>query len=414
MGELRLPAWLKSREARAPLPGQDALRVVIELREFDRGGLEKVVLDTARNFDRSRIAPLIVSVGPPGALAEQARRAGLRVESLPRRQPQRAYADLLDSWRPSLAVAHFSSSGYDLFAERRIPTVAVIHNVYAFLDEPQRRRLLADDAKVAHYISVSPNATRYATERLGLAGDKISTIPNGLDVGEYDRRRAAAQPVDRALLGIAPGDYVFLNVASYNLHKGHHLMAAAMRLLLARRRDIRIVCVGNTVVPAHLQALRARLAAEGLDRHMLLPGYARRVEDYFAMADAFLLPSFIEGWSIAMNEAMAFGKPLLLTDTGGAAEVIEHDDIGILLPNEYGPATALDSASLDNLAYRGREFRVAAALAAAMEHFADRRVQWAAAGARGADKLRARYDLCATVRQHEAVMLAVAAGMRPA
>jgi glycosyltransferase involved in cell wall biosynthesis len=147
---------------------------------------------------------------------------------------------------------------------------------------------------------------------------------------------------------------------------------------------------------------------------MLLPGYSPHVESMFAMADAFLLPSFIEGWSIAMNEAMAFGRPMILADTGGAAEVIEDEDIGILLPAEYGPVTALDSALLDRLAYDGRDFRSAAELAAAMERFADNRAHWAAAGARGREKLRQRYDLSATVRRHEAVMQAVAAGVSPA
>jgi glycosyltransferase involved in cell wall biosynthesis len=405
--------WLKPRPAPRPrAPG--ALRVVIELRSFDVGGLEKVVLDTARAFDRARIEPLIVSVGALGALADQARRAGLRVEGLPRRDPARAYENLVEAFRPALAVTHFSSSGCGLFARRGIPVVNVIHNVYAFLDDAQRAAFTAEDSHVAHHISVSPKATLYATGRLGIAPDRVTTIPNGLDVAEYERRRADAKPADRERLGIAPGDYVFLNVAAYNLHKGHHVMAAAMRMLLQRRRDIRIVCVGNTVNPTHLRALRQGLAEQRLDRHMLLPGYAADVAAMFAMADAFLLPSFIEGWSIAMNEAMAFGKPMILTDTGAASEVIEGEDIGIVVPNEYGPVTALDSALLDRLAYDEREFRTAPDLARAMERFADNRMHWAAAGARGTDKLRERYDLRATVRRHEAVMQAVAAGVTPA
>jgi len=276
-----------------------------------------------------------------------------------------------------------------------------------------RRRFADEDRYVAHYISVSPKATLYATERLGVEPAKITTIPNGLDLDEAARRRAEARPTDRARLGIARTDYVFLNVAAYNLHKGHSVMAAAMRLLLARRRDIRIVCVGNVVVPAHVAALRAQLDRDGTARHMLLPGYADNVESLFAMADAFLLPSFIEGWSIAMNEAMAYGKPLLMTDTGGAAEVIENDDIGILLPTEYGPVTALEGELLDQLAYHSSEFRIAAALAAAMETFSDNREHWAAAGMRGTEKLRRRYDLRDTVRRHEAVMHAVAGQRKP-
>ncbi len=397
-----------------PPPAPGAPRVVIEVPAFDIGGLEKVVLDTARGFDRAAFAPLVVGVGGLGRMAEQARAAGLHVEGLPRRDPARAYERILDAFHPTLAVAHFSSFGYGLFARRGIPVISVIHNVYAFLSDAQRAAFIAEDKHVAHYISVSPKATLYATERLGIAPARVTTIPNGLDIAAYERRASAARPARRGRFGIAATDYVFLNVAAYNLHKGHHLMAAAMRLLLARRRDIRIVCVGNTVNPAHLRALRARLVAEGLDRHMLLPGYSADVAAMFAMADAFLLPSFIEGWSIAMNEAMAYGKPMILTDTGGAAEVIDNEDIGIVLPNEYGKVTALDSRLLDRLAYDTRDFRIAADLAHAMERLADNRAHWAAAGARGTEKLRRDYDLRDTVRRHESVMRAVVAGRVPA
>lgn len=113
-----------------------------------------------------------------------------------------------------------------------------------------------------------------------------------------------------------------------------------------------------------------------------------------------------------MNEAMFFGKPMILTDTGAASDVIEHEDIGIVIPNEYGPVTALEPALLDKLAYDGRDFRIAADLADAMERFADNRETWARKGAAGRDKLRARYDLPGVARQYEAVMRAVVAGRR--
>ena len=104
-----LNAALAAGRARPPEPPHPAaLRVVIELRAFDKGGLEKVVLDTAKTSTARRIAPLIVSVGATGALAEQARPAGLRVEALPTRNPLAAYRRLLDDWRPAPRRRHIS------------------------------------------------------------------------------------------------------------------------------------------------------------------------------------------------------------------------------------------------------------------------------------------------------------------
>ena len=388
------------------------LRILIELGAFDKGGLEKVALDSTLALAAAGVPTLIVSVGRLGELAAVARAAGLTVEGLPPDRAGAAYARLLAQFRPTLAVTHFSGFGCKLLAHRGVPIVSFIHNVYAFMDEAQRARFAAEDRHITRYIAVSAQAARYAVARLGVAPERIETIANGLHVDDYTRRAAAARPVDRATLGIAADDYVFLNVASYNLHKGHYVMADAMRTLLAAgRRDIRVVCIGNVVHRPHLDGLQAHLRQHGLDRHMLLPGYTRRVEDWFAMADAFLLPSFIEGWSIAMNEAMCFARPMILTDTGGAAEVIAGEDTGILIPPEYGDVTALDPVLLDRLAYDTRSFTIAAPLAQAMRRLADERAVWAAAGARGRAKLAASYRLDQIAARHRAVFDA-AAGAR--
>lgn len=240
--------------------------------------------------------------------------------------------------------------------------------------------------------------------RLGVSEAKVDTIPNGLILAEHEARERQPQSLTRAELGLADTDYVFANVASYNLHKGHYLMADAMLHLLERRRDVKILCVGNVVYAPHIDALRAHLDAHGLSEHILMPGYVADVAAVHRIADAFLLPSFIEGWSIAMNEAMFYRKPMVLSDTGASAEVIEQDDIGILVPNEYGDTIDLNSKLLDELAYAPRRYRVAPVLADAMDRMASDRQGWRERGARGRDKIYAHYDFAGIVSRYEAVI----------
>jgi glycosyltransferase involved in cell wall biosynthesis len=384
------------------------LRVVIELAAFDKGGLEKVVLDSALAFDRDRIQAVIVIPGHAGHLAGVARAAGLEVVKLPERRTQAVYGELLDRFAPHLAMSHFSDAGYQLFARHGIPNITFIHNVYAFLRAPQRAALLHNDRYVARYVAVSEKAARYAIGSIGLPTGKIVTIPNGLIIGEHEARARRPIALTRAELGLHDSDYVFIHPASYNLHKGHYLIAAALRRICMVRDDIKVLCVGNDVYPPHVAALRSYIQEQGLGRHMLMPGYFPEIEDPMRVADACLLPSFIEGWSIAMNEAMFYAKPLILTDTGGAAEVIEGNDIGILLPSEYPHLARLDSALLDELAYRPREYRLTAPLADAMIAFADDRAQWAEAGQCARRKLYERYDFRSVVSAYEALMFNVA------
>ena len=101
-----------------------------------------------------------------------------------------------------------------------------------------------------------------------------------------------------------------------------------------------------------------------------------------------------------MNEAMFHAKPMILSDTGGAAEVIEGEDTGILLPNEHGDILTLDSPTLDALAYTPHDYRTAPALAAAMARFADAPGHWREAGQLGHRKVVQRYAFADAVDRY--------------
>ncbi|WP_202397108.1 glycosyltransferase [Teichococcus coralli] len=382
-------------------------RVLIELPSFDKGGLQKVVLDVAVGLKRHGYEPLIVTCGPLGSLAREAQASGVAVRRLPADRVQETYPALIEEFRPTVAQAHFSEVGYPYLAARGVPIICFIHNVYAFLPEEARAAFRAGDRYVARYIAVSRKAAEYAQASLGIAPEKIVTVANGLDFSKYPLGRQGT--LTRAQLGIGEEDYVFLNPASYNLHKGHYLMAAAMKRVLAVRQDVRVLCVGNEIFAPHVEELKAYLKREGLDRHILMPGYFEDIADPMGVSDAFLLPSFIEGWSIAMNEAMHYAKPMILTDTGGAGEVIEQDDIGILLPTEYPDFLKLDSAKLDRLAYAPQEYRLAQPLADAMLRFAAERDHWEQAGLRGRAKLHERHSFESVLTRYREIMDELAA-----
>jgi len=137
-----------------------------------------------------------------------------------------------------------------------IPNVTFIHNVYAFLDQTGIQRFKENDIYVDQYISVSKKATLYAYKKLGINKNKIITIPNGLNIGEHVEREKNIEHINRKDFGLSKTDYVFLNVASYNLHKGHYLMADTISRTLKKRKDIKILCIGNIINPNHEEELQ--------------------------------------------------------------------------------------------------------------------------------------------------------------
>ena len=102
----------------------DRICVVVELASFDKGGLEKVVLDQALSFNSTQFEVVIVTPGALGHLAAQARKANLRVEQLPKIGTAAAYRALLRKIEPDVSISHFSDLGYPLFGNSK-------HNVHS-------------------------------------------------------------------------------------------------------------------------------------------------------------------------------------------------------------------------------------------------------------------------------------------
>jgi glycosyltransferase involved in cell wall biosynthesis len=105
---------------------------------------------------------------------------------------------------------------------------------------------------------------------------------------------------------------------------------------------------------------------------------------------------------------MFYRKPLILTDTGGASEVIEKNDIGILIPNEYGLSDTLDLKTLDELAYKPHQYKISGMVADAMLNFADNREYWRQAGELGRQKIYNRHSLDNVISHYEKLMTEVA------
>ncbi len=83
-----------------------------------------------------------------------------------------------------------------------------------------------------------------------------------------------------------------------------------------------MLIVGAASDPAYETRLRRLIARLGLDSSVILTGHRDDVAPFYWMADAFVLPSYWEGWSLALTEAAYAGLPIVATDVGGARELI--------------------------------------------------------------------------------------------
>jgi glycosyltransferase involved in cell wall biosynthesis len=166
----------------------------------------------------------------------------------------------------------------------------------------------------------------------GVDPDRVHLFANTVDVeswGEQADLLAAQRPDLRRRLGIEDDDVVVLSVARLVEEKRPDALVRAV----AAAADPRLVLmvVGEGPERAALEAL-----ARSLDVRLLLPGdlpWDEVVETYVA-ADLFALLSARETWGVVVNEALACGLPLVLSDrVGAAADLLRDGENGVLVPD---------------------------------------------------------------------------------
>lgn len=136
---------------------------------------------------------------------------------------------------------------------------------------------------------------------------------------------AVTNALKREELGISMEDTVMLSVGELNKNKNHEIVLRAMAQL--GRRDLHYVIAGRGVLKEHLEQLAKEL---GVSSQLHLLGFRTDVKELFKMADFFAHPSFREGLSVAVMEAMANGLPVICTEIRGNTDLIEGGKCGYL------------------------------------------------------------------------------------
>jgi glycosyltransferase involved in cell wall biosynthesis len=180
-----------------------------------------------------------------------------------------------------------------------------------------------------HVFAVSEHvrASIMYRKRLGyLPMPPVETLYHGLDLQAVSNWRL--EDGVRAELGIPDKVPVIGHVANFRPLKGHLLLLEAADRVRREFPEARFVLVGHG---PHEGEVRRRARELGLDGTVLFTGFREDVPRLLAAFDIFVLPSMHEGLSIALLEAMAQGKPSVVSRVGGLPELIDHEREGLLI-----------------------------------------------------------------------------------
>lgn len=210
-----------------------------------------------------------------------------------------------------------------------------------------------------------------ALARAGVARERITVIPSGVDCAHFRPPSAGERARARAALGLGSAGLAVGAVGALEPRKGHRYLLEAMALL-AREGAVGGALAAARVFIAGAGALGDELAAEiqrcGLRGTVRMLGRVEDPRELLWALDVFVMPSLSEGLGVALLEAMACGLPAVASRVGGIADAVEDGRSGVLVRS--GDAGALAEALAALLADgRRRDAMGARARARALERF---------------------------------------------
>lgn len=314
----------------------------------DFGGAEQALLHLMVGLDRRAWRSILLHPKEPGldALLHRARAAGIETRVVPGMHgPSSAvhlprFRRVVHEERPDVFHAHLNwplacSGGILAAAAAGVP--AIVATVQLFSDLPQAatigvQRTLVTRA-VDRYVAVSAHVAHRIETSLGVAGNRITVIHNGVLLEPHVTPPGVVEPAPAPMDGAHRP--IVLTLARLDRQKGLDVLLHAV----AELPQVTLVIAGEGPQREALESLADELK---IAERVSFPGFRSDTRALLSVADLFVLPSHNEGLPLALIEAMAAARPVIASAIGGIDEVVSDGATGLLVPP--GDATALAGA----------------------------------------------------------------------
>jgi glycosyltransferase involved in cell wall biosynthesis len=313
-------------------------RVLVLIKGLGRGGAEQLIASSSRHWDRSKFHYDVAYLLPwKNALVRELEDSGVAVHCLDGAKGTAwlgRLKKLISERQIDLMHAHspVAAAGARLAFARKLPFVYTEHNVWERFRRPTYWANLLTFGRNAHVFTVSDHvrdSIRYPFALRTWKMPPVETLYHGIDPNEVPRW-AEGNGI-RKELGIPEDAFVVGTVANFKPHKGYRQLVRSAAEVKRVAPDVRFVLVGAGELESEIKSRVRRL---GLQRTVLFAGYREDAPRVTSAFDVFALASVNEGLSIALVEAMALGKPAVVTRVGGLPEVVEDGREGIVVPPE--------------------------------------------------------------------------------
>ena len=311
------------------------IRVMHIIATLDRAGTEQQMVHLCRRMKRNEFVPAVCCLTHAGPLLADLESADIPVHILHKRgrwdlrviprairvikehQPH-----IVHTWLPTA-----NTLGRAAALAAQVPVLIASERAADIWKGPLRRfadRILA--ARTLRIITNSDAVRRFLANRIGLSHAKISVIPNGLDLAEFDA--AAALHPESATPDTA-GELIIGTVGRLEPQKGMKYLIDAFAQLPHHRHPAQLWIIGSG---PDERMLRNRAQLAGVLERVKFLGQRSDVPALLSHFDLFVLPSLWEGLPNAVLEAMAASRAVVATAVHGTVEAVEQEKTGFLVP----------------------------------------------------------------------------------
>lgn len=313
----------------------DRIGVVHLISGLGLGGAERMLLWTARHYEKRSFDMVVVSLMSEGALASLVREEGVRVVELGQRRGRLSPKGLWElikvcrSLSPDLLQGHlFHSNILSRFLALFVPRACSLSTRHNEADSRFRTLMYRATSRLSAGTVVFSRAVKIHTLKDSRSGGEVRLIPYGIDPERPGREREAV----RRDLGLDGDAWIWVTVGRLTRQKGLDVLIEAFSSVGQKMPfPVTLLVVGDGEEREALEDQSNRGAGKG---NVVFLGERDDVTDLLCAGDAFVLSSRWEGGPLVVLEAMAAGLPVVATRVGDVDRMIVDGVTGLIVPPE--------------------------------------------------------------------------------
>jgi len=307
------------------------------IRQGQIGGGESHLLSLVENMDRTKFDPLVLSF-TDGPMIKRLQNLDVHTKVVYTEKPfdirkWGVVKKYMQENKVDIVHAHGTRANSNvLWAARSlgIPVIYTVHGWSFHQDQNmlvKKLRVLGEKYLTSRSdINISVSASNQQSGKYQIPAFRSIVVNNGIDIHKFDPEKKYKDI--RKELGIPENEVLVLFIARFTLQKQPLQLIEAFKRVQQKNPAMHLLMVGEGEQKSLAEDI---IRSEKLQNKITLQPFRQDVPDILAAADIFVLPSLWEGLPIGLLEAMAMGKAVIASKVDGTAEIIAHDQNGLMI-----------------------------------------------------------------------------------